>query len=115
MIEYKKMNNKELASVIVGHMDRLNALRELDSLASIQSEYKKLKAEIKEIAHYCDLKRNENDEDVIYVTFCSNYLEANAHGFIEPVNSRNKVELLNSVEEAEYKLSKHFEWKDFIK
>lgn len=106
MIEYKNMNNKELVSVIVGHIDRLNALRELDSLVSIQSEYKKLKAEIKEIAHYCDLKRNNSDNNFVYVTFCLCYLEANAIGFSEPVNSRNKENLLNSIEEAHYKLEK---------
>lgn len=119
MTEYKRKTNDELFKVINNHSARLEILsnklsqninnfnREL--LLDIQIEYKALKEEVKIIAHYCNLEKNDKGIASVYETFKSNYLEANAYGFNTQVNSRNSEYLLESVEEAYDKLRSHFD------
>lgn len=125
MVELIKMTDQELAIRIINYVERIEILmddiseilkgKNTNKISKIKDEYKKLKQEIKEDAHYLDLERNQSLKGNVYdAVFMPSVVEAAAWGFISPINSNIDFKLYHTLEEAEYKLTKYYtleEWK----
>ena len=84
-------------------------------LVFIKTEYKRLKLALKDDAHYISSSRNQIDKNsVLHREFKWDMDEAVAYGFSTAINGKINVEMWRSLEEANYKLTKHTsleEWK----
>lgn len=102
MDDLKRMNDSELANRIVKYIDRIQKLmNDVSSVMNgkgnsimidiIHSEYKTVKQEIKEDAHYLDLnvnKRTDMNSALYNGFFEPSIREAAAWGFTSSTNSR---------------------------
>lgn len=124
MTELKRMTDQELAARIADYVERLEKLMDQVSdvlhtkslvgpyqIEAIRDEYKRLKEELKEDAHYVDLVRNKKRGNNLYnAIFTPSIQEASAWGFTSSTNSKINQAFYSSVEEAHYKLTKHFSY-----
>lgn len=128
MDDLKRMTDAELANRIVNYVDRIQKLMDAVSavmdgkgnsimIDEIHSEYKAVKQEIKDDAHYLDLninKRTDKGAALYNGFFEPGISEAAAWGFTASTNSRINFKFFDSLEEARYKLTKYHslnEWK----
>lgn len=119
-MDYKKMTDAELASVMVNYINRVTHLRRLISnyldgtdrgnilAEKIKEEYARLKKELREDADYLYLVRNRDDRPLYMGAFSPSIREAAAFGFTVPINHRVDSEMFNAVAEAHYKLTKYY-------
>lgn len=119
-MDYKRLNDSELASIMVNYINRVGHLKELiagyidkDNHGSIQpdrikDEYRRLKIELKEIAGYLGLVRNRNGSQLYMLFFSPSIREASAWGFTVPVNRMIDPKMLSAVSDAYYRLTKHY-------
>ncbi len=129
MDELKKMSDKDLSIRMVNYIERVQKL--MDSVSeimngkgtkmlidSIHYEYKAIKQEINDDAHYLYLnmnRRNDEDSELYNRFFKPSISEAAAFGFTSSTNSRIDFKFYNSLEEARYKLNKFYpleKWKE---
>ncbi|MEG2262112.1 MAG: hypothetical protein RSC06_06620 [Clostridia bacterium] len=123
--ELKRFSDADLAARMLNYIDRTDTLMKLisDSLEHkssriisdrIHYEYRELKEEIKEDAHYCDLVRNKDSRSRVYLHFfIPSIMEASAYGFMSPTNSQINQKFFSCVYDAHYKLTKYYsrdEW-----
>ena len=118
-MEYKYLSETELRNLLNEYIDRCSQLMDLiaeylEGNADIQKDYlihntyRKLKSEIIDIAHYCDLVRNENYNNKFYSAyFKPSFFEAGAWGFTAKINGAINQKFYSAVEEAHYKLGKY--------
>ena len=118
-MDYKNMTDAELAAVIVNYINRVKHLKDiigryLDGsdhacvhANQIRAEYRKLKAELREDAHYLYLVHNRNGSVIYRCAFAPSIREAAAFGFTVPVNTIINQKMYSAVEEAHYKLRKY--------
>ena len=126
-MRYNEMSDSELAEIMVNYIGRVENLqniigRYLDGNGSIPSErikkeYKNLKEELRQDAHEVSLKKNNQGSSLYVGTFVPSIREAATWGF--DVHSNNEVndKMYRAVEEALYKLTKHYsreEWGSFM-
>ena len=134
MTELKTMNDQELAVRIVDYVERVQKLMDniepfLQKMVSreesykidlIRDEYKRLKQEIKDDAHYLDLGRNERNDPgarLYNAFFDPSIREASAEGFMAPTNSKIDYRFYDALATARYKLTKYHdldEWKAIV-
>jgi len=115
MAELKTMNDIELATHVLKYIDRLEQLIDLYSKYQkgdynlshvIYDNYKRLKSEVKDDAHYFGLVVNNKGRAKHYNDFSSAVREAAAFGFTASINSRINSKFFSAIEEARYKLEK---------
>lgn len=119
-MDYKRLSDSELASIMVNYINRVGHLKELiagyiDNTNHgnikpdrIKDEYKRLKAEMREDADYLDLVRNQEGSQLYMGYFSPSIREASAWGFTVPVNHRVNYQMYSAVAEAHYKLTKYY-------
>ena len=128
-MEFKSMNNSELASVMVNyitrvaHLERMigNYLESADQCSiperRIKDEYAKLKNELREDAYYLSLIRNRSNGILYMGAFSPSIREAAAFGFRVPINHRVDFKMFTTVSDAHYRLTKYKdleEWGELI-
>ncbi|MGN1305060.1 MAG: hypothetical protein ACI4YB_08500 [Oscillospiraceae bacterium] len=124
-MNFKNMTDSELAEVMVSYITRIEHLQHIISqhiergirdvipAEKIKNEYRQLKYELREDAHYLELHQNRNGSDIYKSAFSPSIREAAAFGFTVPVNSTINFTMYSAVEEAHYKLTKIYnleEW-----
>jgi len=124
-MEYKNMNDSELAKVMVDFINRTEKLkdniaqhidRQLDTnvpLESIKNDYTQLKKELREAAKYLRLQRNKQGSLLYEGFFMPSIIEADAEGFMAPINHPVDFEMFSAVSTAHYKLTKYKEVKEW--
>ena len=83
----------------------------------IRDEYKMLKEELRQDAHYLSLARNLDGSEIYESFFKPSILEAAAFGFTVAINKPINYSMYNSVSEAHYKLTKYYsleKWKAIL-
>jgi hypothetical protein len=124
-MELRDMTNKEVAKRVYDYLIRIDKLKgeiskklnhfEKIDADYIRQEYKLLKKSIKKDAHYMSLSRNYvKDNSILQNQFRDVIFEAVAYGFNSAINSQINHQFWDSLEEAEYKLTKFTsieEWK----
>lgn len=125
--EIKIMSEKELAIRMINYIDRIKSLMDRVSVCidkrlkrvdkdSIRNEYKNIKDDIKKDAHYVDLVRNKNYENILYSNFfVPSIAEASAYGFAVSTNCSIDFKLYSSLSEAHYKLTKYYSYEKWKK
>lgn len=83
----------------------------------IREEYKKVKSEISSEAKHFDSEKNSiEDISNIHSSYQCGIMESAAHGFEMRSNGKISQEMFNSLEEAEYRLTKYLsdfeEWEE---
>ena len=115
MAELKTMNDIELATHVLKYIERLEQLIDLyskyqkgdyDLSPVIYDNYKRLKSEIKDDAHYFGLVVNNKGRAKHYNDFSGAVREAAAFGFTASTNSKINGKFFSAIEEARYKLGK---------
>lgn len=125
-MRYNRINDKELAMLIVEYVDRLEALmsdistfiydrQRAKSKDEIQYTYRTIKNEIREIADYVSKNANSDGSSIYIYYFCPSIKEAAAWGFTVPVNARVDQAMHSAVEEAHYKLTKYYSRNKWVK
>lgn len=119
-MDYKRLSDSELASIMVNYINRVGHLKELiagyiDNANRgniqpdrIKDEYRKLKNELREDADYLDLVRNQDGSQLYMGCFSPSIREAAAWGFTVPVNHKVDYPMFSAVAEAHYKLTKYY-------
>ena len=128
-MDYKSMSDFELANVMINYINRVSHLYDIIAgcldgrdggkipVDNIRSEYRMLKNELRADADYLDLVRNKNGSKLYMGVFAPSIREASAWGFTVPVNSAVNFAMLSAVEEARYKLTKHYsleQWENIV-
>jgi len=128
-MDFKNMNDSELASVMADYIKRVSHLEDLISRYLNASEcnricserikelYKQLKNELHEDAKYLSLARNELGSTLYTAFFAPSICEASAYGFSVPVNHRIDDKMFESVYIAHCKLTDYYdldEWENLI-
>ena len=126
-MDFKKMTDAELASVMVNYIGRVENLLHIiaqyldgnDSVPPerIRREYENLKIELREDGHYIDLERNYHGSPLYMGDFRSSIRGAATFGFGLPINCRIDQKMYSAVEEARYRLTKYLseeEWGDLM-
>ena len=124
-MDYKNMENSDLASVMVNYIGRTEYLMKIISMYldgnrditedRIRREYSFLKNEIRKDAHYLELGKNAHGSDLYLGFFIPSIKEAAAWGFTIPVDGKVNQDMYNAVSEANYKLQKYKsleEWRE---
>ena len=126
-MELKRMSDKQLAKRIVDYVERIDELERAISqyihannrpdelITYIRYEYRQLKEELREDAHYVDLLKNREGSTLYMAEFSGSISEASAWGFREPINARINQQFYSAVADARYKLTKYFSlarWKE---
>ena len=118
-MDYKRMTDSELASIMVSYITRVEHLKKLigfylDSAGQskvqpiqIKEVYRQLKCELRENANYLNLVRNNMGSKTYTLYFSPSIREASAFGFTVPVNSTVNHAMFSAVSEALYKLIKY--------
>ena len=113
MVELKTMNDIELSLHVLKYIERLEQLIDLyskyqkgdyDLSPVIYDNYKRLKSEVKNDAHYFGLVVNNKGRAKHYNDFSSAVREAAAFGFMASTNSKINSKFFSAIEEARYKL-----------
>jgi hypothetical protein len=125
-MDYKKLNDHKLSALMVSLISRTHKLYdEVNDYNSrkrngrtirdkIQVEYKEIKSELREIAHYVELQRNKVRGYLLYnAYFTPSIQEASAFGFTERAGT-NISELATCIEEAHYKLTKYKSFEEWF-
>lgn len=119
-MDYKRLSDSELASIMVNYINRVEHLKKLiagyidkDNHGSIQpdrikDEYRLLKNELREDADYLDLVRNREGSQLYMGYFSPSIREASAWGFTVPVNHGIDQQMYSAVADAHYKLTKYY-------
>lgn len=128
-MDYKQMTDCELAKIMVNYINRIDHLRHMIGnylnnkthnyiqAEQIKNDYRRIKYELQEDAHYLDLVRNRNGSVVYMGFFSPSIREASAWGFTVSVNAAVTQDMYDAVEEAHYKLTKYYtleEWGDLV-
>ena len=104
--------DKKLAEKMIYYIEEAYTIMKMintkEDKEEIKIRYKRLKQNIKNEAHRCDLIANRKE----FTQFEKQYYapsikEANAWGFTSPINAKINRDFYNSVEEAHYKLRKY--------
>lgn len=122
-MDYNQMRDEQLARIMVSYIGRVNNLQCIigrylegnDNISSlqIQREYAQLKDELREDARIVKLKKNYRGSDLYRGAFVPSICEAAASGFRVPTNSKINYRMYSAVEEAHYKLTKYYSFKDW--
>ena len=124
-----EMTDQELATRIVNYIERIRLLEQdvseyfdgninVSTVVRIQTEYSAIKQAIRSDAQYLNLVRNEKgyrDDSLYTLYFKPSITEASASGFTSPTNSKINQKFFSSLYDAEYKLTKYYnydDWKD---
>lgn len=123
-MEYNKLSDKELATVVMELINRLSALEQktgdylqrhhtsdMDAYL-IRQEYAEIKDELKEMAHYARLDRNRNGSELYRSNFVRLIQEASAFGMTVRKGGKIDQKLFSAISTAKYKLSKFVDWKE---
>ena len=96
-MDYKRMEDSELAKVMVNYIGRVEHLQDVIgrylqgydciSASRIRDEYAQLKEELREDARYLSLKQNSKGSDLYEGAFEPSIREAAAFGFTVPINA----------------------------
>ena len=128
-MDFKNMNDSELASIMVNYIKRVAYLKDLiaryldgSNCNHIDSEqikdlYKKLKNELYEDARYLHLVHNKEGSTLYRNFFAPSIKEASACGFKIPINHSIDKKMFESVYIAHCNLTYYYdfdEWKNFI-
>lgn len=128
--ELKIMNEAELAAYMLSRIEGIEQLMSMmepilhhEVILSphlekeIHDRYKELKAAIKQDAHYVSLKKNQkSDVTMLYEQIViSGIKEADACGFMAPVNAKIDYNYWGSLSEALYRLTKYYTKSDWEK
>lgn len=128
MTELKSMTDKELAQRMVNYIEELEKLMkvvsefnnskasiEQYSIENIRYRYRQLKEQIRSDSHYTDLCCNAKRDNCLYSTFFAPSIqESAAFGFASPTNGKINNKFYSSIEEAHYRLIKHYGLKKWI-
>ena len=118
-MEYKTLRVEELMEIINEYTNRLEKLQEMIAqylrptmestmqAVNIHEEYKQIKDEIREIAHYVGLSRNARGSSVYSTVFRPAFREASAYGMTVSTGASISGKMLSAVEEAHYRLRKY--------
>ena len=124
-MDFKNMNDSELAKVMVNYIGRIAHLEDLVgmyldgadhgsmSAESIKNLYKQLKEELRKDADYLSLARNSLGSPLYMGAFRPSIIEAAYAGFTVPVNRAINQQFFGAVADAHYKLTKYYsleEW-----
>ncbi|MFQ7607474.1 hypothetical protein [uncultured Blautia sp.] len=120
MVDFKKMTPEEIVNRKDNYLHKLNELElyiakcintnDAEARACASSIYAELKNTIREEAKYLDKIVNDISEmSKEHNAYYHGIIEASAYGFTVKTNARVNQEMLNSVEEAIYKIDKYFE------
>lgn len=122
-MELKQMSDQQLAQRMVNYIERLEKLmHEISNYIElkdadtgyIKCEYRALKEAIRADSDYVRKQRNQNGSQLYVYYFMPYIKEADAFGFMVPVNGRIDSKMFSAVSEAHYKLTKCWrldEWK----
>jgi len=127
-MEYKTLQDSELAEIMVRYIHRSEILMEHISCyinnkdceydnATIRNEYRSLKNEIREVAAYIRRSNNRNGSELYEGFFVGSISEAGAFGFGVSTNARINQQMYSAVEEARYRLTKYKSlenWKNLL-
>lgn len=128
-MNYKSMSDSELAKIMVNYIGRVANLKRLIStyldspnrgyvsVNNIKEEYRVLKNELREDAHYLELQRNREGSELYLSAFAPSIREAAAFGFTVPINGAIDYKMFSAVADAHYKLTKYLtleEWGELM-
>ena len=127
-MEYKTLQDSQLAEIMVGYIHRSEILmKQISSYinnetceydnATIRNEYRSLKNEIREVAAYIRRSNNRNGSELYEGFFVGSISEAGAFGFGVSTNARINQQMYSAVEEARYRLTKYKSlenWKNLL-
>lgn len=125
-MDYKNMSDSELAAIMVSYIDRVEHLMNTIGMylndrnisqETIRGEYSILKNELKKVAHYVGLVKNQQGSDLYRGCFIPSISEAVAEGLGIRVNGKVNQAMYHAVEEAWDKLQKYKslkEWKKLV-
>lgn len=118
-MDYCRMQDHELALIMVNHINRVSHLccllaGYLDSIDhssitpdQLKREYQSLKNELRDDSRQVSLLRNQSGSREYMRFFVPSIREAAAYGFTVPANSAINQRMFSAVAEAEYRLTKY--------
>lgn len=125
--DLKRFDEPLLAKRVINYVDRIRDLMSrVDSYMQnggaqhiaikIRDDYRSIKEDIKNDAHYVNLSRNTNRDYMLYNAFFRpSIAEASAWGMTVPTNCSIDFKLYSSLSEAAYRLTKYHSYKDWEK
>lgn len=125
-MNYCKMTDSELASIMVNYILRIQHLCDMiagyidkrnDYPEGIKDTYAQIKKDLREDAHQVGLQCNQRGSEIYMRYFVPSIREAAASGFTVPSNAAINQRMFSAVADAKYKLTKYFtmqEWEDLM-